>query len=193
MAEIIVKGLDELQRRLDTLPATMERKIMRGALSAGARVIRNKARTYIRDRSGKLARSLRVSSVARGGKVTARVVAGGRTRLGEVLYAMWVEYGTQPHYISVRESDKPVNPRLSARSGNIVRASMRTINRGALRFGNTFADAVHHPGSRPRPFMRPALDSSHGEAIKAVAEYVKTRLTDAGINSSSVAIELEGE
>jgi len=42
-----------------------------------------------------------------------------------------------------------------------------------------------HPGIRPKPFMRPAVDEKFDTAINAVAEYLRKRIpkemTKAGI------------
>lgn len=51
---------------------------------------------------------------------------------------------------------------------------------------------VTHPGMSPQPFMRPALDSEAGNAIKAAGEYVKKRLrTKHGIDTKDITIEVE--
>jgi len=51
---------------------------------------------------------------------------------------------------------------------------------------------VQHPGSRPKPFMRPALDGRAQDAVVAAAQYMKRRLaTKNGLDTSSVEIEAE--
>ena len=39
---------------------------------------------------------------------------------------------------------------------------------GALSFGGNFYKSVAHPGAKPHPFMRPALDTKWREAIEAI-------------------------
>lgn len=95
MSEVNVKGLRELQTFLDQLPAKVERNILRGALRAGANVIKPVAQGQIRHVSGELARSLKVRSNARGGTVTASVYT-------RVFYAPFLEYGTKPHEIKTK-------------------------------------------------------------------------------------------
>lgn len=182
-----VKGLSQLQRFLDTLPVKVERNIMRGAMRAGAKVVLPVAKAKIRNRSGETAASLRISTRARGSKVTARIVAGNSKNPN---VPIWLEYGTRAHLISVQDSEKPINRRASARAGRVIRASMTTINRNVLRIGNRFVGpTVSHPGARRFPFMRPALDAMASAAVTAIGEYIKKRLTKQGIDASAVIVE----
>lgn len=97
MSDLVhVKGLSELQKFLDQLPAKVEKNVLRGALRAGANVVRADAVGRIHSRSGVLAKSLKVGTKSRGSKVTAAV----RTK---VFYAKWVEYGTKPHVIKASD------------------------------------------------------------------------------------------
>lgn len=154
-----VKGLAELQRMLDTLPPKIERNIMRGAMRAGAAVIMRHAKAAVPVDAGLLRESLRVSARARGGQVTATVIAGGPS----TFYARFVEYGTKPHTITAK-------------------------NRKGLSVGGLFFKSVDHPGARPRPFMRPAMDTQAQAALVAVGEYVKMRLTKQGLDASGVEL-----
>lgn len=97
MTELVhVKGLAELQKFLDTLPPKIEKNIMRGALRAGANVVKTQAKANIHPVSGVLGKSLKVGTNTRG----ARVMAAVKTR---VFYARFVEYGTRPHTITARD------------------------------------------------------------------------------------------
>ena len=85
------------------------------------------------------------------GHVGAGVVASAE-------YARYVEEGTRPHII------RPVRARALAWGGD------RRLT-GSLRTGarpTSFARIVHHPGTRPKPFLRPA-------AVQALEEL---RMTD---------------
>lgn len=179
---VTIKGLSELQKFLDELPAKMERNVVRGGLRAGAKVVMDGAQslapvgepsaTVARrygGRSGALRDSIRIKTGARGGKVTASVVVGGKGKWGaDVFYARFVEYGTRPHWITSRKN-------------------------GALSIGGiAFAKAVHHPGARPQPFMRPALDTYSGAAVIAAAEYMRNRLaTKHGLDTADLSFEVE--
>ena len=63
MTDIKVKGLEELQKFLDQLPAKMEANVLRGSLRSGAKVIANAAKSNVTSVSGELAKSIRVSTV----------------------------------------------------------------------------------------------------------------------------------
>jgi hypothetical protein len=150
-------------------------------------VVKPAAQANIRSISGELARGLKVGTRVKRGTVTASLKAKGL----HGYIAMWVEFGTRPHYISVADEERPINRRLSARAGRIVRASMTTVNRIVLKIGATFVGpTVHHPGAKPHAFMRPALDAQAGAAVVAAAEYMKRRLaTKEGLDTSAVMIE----
>lgn len=175
-----IKGLSALQKFLDTLPAKVERNIMRGALRAAANVTRDQARNNIRSQSGELAAGLKVSTRARGGTVTASVRATGP----HDYIAKFVEFGTKPHLISVAMEERGVN----RRTGNAL--SMTTVNRRVLAIGGTFiGPTVKHPGAAPHPFMRPAADQTSVSGARAAAEYTKRRLaTKHGLDTSGVDI-----
>ncbi len=178
-----IKGLSELQRFLDELPAKIERNIMRGAMRAGAKdVLLPAVRQNIRSVSGELADSLTAGATARGGTVTGYV----RTRHYRRL---WVEYGTRPHYIQVKGAGR----RNYSELGVSVRTLNRMVERGSLVIGGQFVgSSVAHPGAQKKPFLRPALDTRGADAVVAVGEYVKKRLADKhGLDTADISIEAE--
>lgn len=198
MSEIRVKGLADLNKFLQQLPAKMEQNVMRGALRAGANVIKDEAKRLVpvsepnsqnRRRygfyAGTLRDSIRVSARVKDGRVTASVYAGGKTKSGAtVFYANWVEFGTAGHAIMAKQTN----------GKNAARRLNRSAKRGgSLRIGGQFVGSVvMHPGSRARPFMRPALDGKAQAAVLAAADYIKKRLAlKHGIDASSVEIRLE--
>ena len=150
MSDTNIKGLAELQAALYQLPAKIEANIMRGALRAGAKVIQKEAQSTAAfiDRSGALRDSIRVTTKLRSGTATAAVVAGPSKKDKRPFYGRFIEFGTKPHVIKAK-------------------------NGRALAIG--FA-SVHHPGIRPHPFMRPALDVAGVPAVEAVREYIRQRL-----------------
>lgn len=169
MSETTVKGLADLQRALDELPAKLEANIMRGALRAGTKVLATEAKRlapvgppstenqrFYGGRTGLLRDSIRIKTKMRRGRVTASVTAGGKTKDGgDPYYARFVEYGTAPHVITARR--------------------VRVLAIGV--------HSVQHPGAQKKPFMRPALDTMHVAAVEAVREYIRNRLaTKHGIN-----------
>lgn len=163
MADIHVTGLKELNEFLDTLPAKMQANVMRGALRAGMNVVKPVAAGGVHSVSGLLAAGLKVGTRVRGGTVTARLRATGV----HAYIASWVEFGTKAHPIPKR-------------------GVVGTI----LSIGGRFFKSVQHPGARPKPFLRPALDSQAQAAVVAAAEYMKRRLeTKHGLDTSGVKIE----
>jgi HK97 gp10 family phage protein len=189
MKTINVKGLADLQKFLDQLPAKMEANVIRGALRAGMKVVKNKAAINIDSQSGELASGLRIYTRLRDGVVRSVLATSGY----HGYIAMWVEYGTRPHLIKVRDDEKKINYRLSRKRGEKVLESMTTINRRVLQIGNNFVGPViSHPGAKPHPFLRPALDSEGQKAVIAAAEYIKMRLGKKhGLDTSDVVFEAE--
>jgi len=91
---------------------------------------------------------------------------------------LWLEYGTAPHLISVDDSQ---------RQGLSVRRVNDRVNAGSLVInGNFVGTTVHHPGARPHPFMRPALDTKEGEARAAAQSYINSRISRSGIRTDEV-------
>jgi HK97 gp10 family phage protein len=185
MANLVhVKGLAELQKFLDQFTPKMEANVMRGALRAGAGPVRASARLNINNVSGETAKSLRIRTDRRGSKVSASVYTRRFT-------ARFLEYGTAPHWISVRETDRPW--RLTRRGDRMLSVSTlnRMAKRGSLRIGGNFVGAsVEHPGAKPHPFLRPALDQQATAAVVAAGEYIKKRLANKhGLDTADITIE----
>jgi hypothetical protein len=163
--DLHITGLKELQTFLDQLAPKIERNVVRGALRAGAvkELLPETQANLLKEgavKTGQLIAGLKVGTRSKGGKVIAYVKAAGP----HAYIAKWIEYGVRAHNIA-------------AKTG------------GWLFFGGIFAKVVQHPGLRPRPFMRPALDRSGGAAVVAVAEYMKNRLaTKEGLDTSHVMI-----
>lgn len=158
MLETQINGLTELQKILDQLPVKVEKKILRGALRAGQKVVLDQAKASIHNVSGALADSLRISTrTGKDGKISVRVVAGNKT----AYYAHMVEFGTAKHLI------KP-------------KSSKSSKSRKSLLIAGMMREVVHHPGAKKKPFMRPAADAAAtdaSEAITAFKDYMATRIT----------------
>lgn len=156
-----VRGLSQLNAMLQQLPAKVERNVLRGALRAGAQPVLADAKATVPVDSGLLRDGLKISTTAKGGRVTARVRATGK----HAFIAAWMEYGVAAHQIAAGKG-------------------------GWLFFGGNYAKAVQHPGIQPRPFMRPALDSQAGPAVVAAGNYIKRRLsTKHGLDTADIEVE----
>lgn len=162
MAETVnVKGLSELYRVMDELTPKLERNVMRGGLRAGMKVVQPVAKQLARKASGVYADGLKIGTRSRGGTVTASLKATGP----HAYIGKWLEWGTRPHTITAREG-------------------------GALAIGGGFYKSVEHPGTKPYPHMRPALDTQATAAVVAVGEYIKLRLaTKHGLDTANIIIE----
>lgn len=160
---INVKGLSDLQKLLDELPAKMERNIMRGALRAGMNEVKPAAVRRIHSRTGQLAAGLKISSRARGGVVSASLRATGP----HAFIAHMLEFtGAAAHWI------KP------SKAGALVIGKSGQIR-----------EVVYHPGFLAMPFMRPALDEKAADAVVATGNYIKQRLKDKnGLDTSDISI-----
>lgn len=157
---INVKGLDKLYDFLQKLPVKIEKNIARGALRAGMNVIKPVAAANVHSVSGELAKGLKIGTNSRGGVVTCTLKAKGP----HGYIAKWIEYGTRPHTITARD-------------------------RAGLSFGGVFFQSVQHPGTKPRPFLRPALDSQAQAAVIAAANYMERRIAAGGIDTGDLLIE----
>lgn len=177
--DVHIKGGRELLELLQSMPAKFERNIMRAALRAGANVVKAEAKAGVPVQHGDLRRSVRVSVRTKGQTIIASVKAGSE----KAWYWRFVEYGTGPHWISVREGDRPWrNTRRGAKAFSI-RTLNRMAERGSLKIGENFVgSSVSHPGARAKPFMRPALDTKARAAVAAAVATVKARLANAGAN-----------
>jgi putative ABC transport system ATP-binding protein len=106
--------------------------------------------------------SFRISTRSSRGTVTAKVSVGSE----KAFYGRFVEFGTAAHMITAK-------------------------NRGQLLFfAGGFYRSVNHPGATPRPFMRPAFDSKHPQALQAFANKVRQVLaTKHGIDVPAPLLE----
>lgn len=148
MSDTKVKGLAELKAALAQLPEKIERNVMRGAIRAGLKATAQRAEQNIRSVSGELASSVRVGTKVKNGQVIGTVTAGVSKKNKRPYYAHMVEFGTQAHIIK-------------ARRGKLLAIGVAK---------------VEHPGAKPRPFMRPALDATQAQVVEGVREYIRTRL-----------------
>jgi hypothetical protein len=178
-----LKGGPELMAFLETLPEKLARNVLRGALRAAAQEVAPEAKALAIDSQVKEA--VGVSTGTRPGLVYSKV----RLKGPGSYKGLWLEWGTLPHLISIRDD---VRPTTKTRNGSVrwsVKAVNKAVKRGSLEINGKFVGAVvHHPGARPHPFMRPALDAKAEQAIAAAANYIKSRLTAQGLNAPDVSI-----
>lgn len=162
MLDVKIRGMAELGKLLDELPAKIERNIVRSALRAGAKVIQAEARQNVPVRTGALRDSIRVSVRLVAGKPLATIKAGGKT----AAHAHFVEFGTAAHFIAAKDAK-------------------------SLFIAGLLRDGADHPGARMQPFMRPALDGAAQAAVMAFGQQIKKRLTKQGLDTADIDLEAE--
>lgn len=156
------RALDDL---LQTLPAKMERNVVRSGLRAGAKVFLDEVKQNIPVRQGFLRASARITTKNnKDGSASASVKVGNHL----AFYANMVEFGTRPHVILARPG-------------------------GSMNVNGAEVKSVQHPGIAPRPFMRPAAEAKFTEAIAAVQAKIRERLAKQGLNVPDPALPGEGE
>jgi len=170
--QLNIVGGKELAEFLKTLPAKLERNVMRGALRAGAKVIADEAKANVPTRMGALKKSIRVSSRLKKGEITASAKAGNK----KVFYAGWVEFGTAPHKIVASNVASKMFLRFIAKDGNVVKTK-----------------SVNHTGAVSKPFMRPALDTKAAQSVQEAGRYIKQRMTKEGLDAPDITVSEQEE
>jgi phage gpG-like protein len=165
MAEMI-QGYASLQRRIAAIKGPVLGKSIMQTL---AMATRNEAGNLVPHKTRNLARSIHVAEVT---DTTARVVASAN-------YAAAVEFGSKAHII------RPTAARIAAGKNFLAWASssskgIRLTGRPSSAKGNVtgwaYAAIVHHPGTRPHPFLRPGAEkaiTSAGLLDRVVAAWNK--------------------
>jgi HK97 gp10 family phage protein len=176
------KGGSAVRSFIAGLPAEIEGKLLRGAARAAATVVADEAKS--RTHSSRVRGAIRVATSAQEGRIVAKVQVKGP---GAYL-APWEEYGTRPHLISVDESQ-----RHGMSIGRINKLASEPGQNHSLVIGGKFVGkTVMHPGAKPHPFLRPALDTKEGEAIEAAQAYIDARITPGGITGDQVEGDDDG-
>lgn len=141
-----LSGFRELDQKLGQLGEEVARRIVFQAVREGADLIRDEARARVPKDSGVTARNIRTRMSRRSkGAVEARI---GTTK--RAWYARLVEHGTAPHKITAKHAK--------------VLANKAT--------GRFFGKTVKHPGTAPRPFLRPALEARADQAIVKIGRAI---------------------
>lgn len=147
----LLTGDKDLLRRLKALEdGVADRRI----LTEFGQLAVQFAKDDVPRKTGNLGRTIRVASVDPR-RQSVQVVAGGSRNVG---YAGWVEFGTRAHTI------RPRRRKVLAWGG--ARRLSGTLRSGAR--ATNFATIVHHPGTRPKPYLVPG-------AKKALAQVDKSR------------------
>lgn len=167
-----LKGLSDVQRHIRQLPAKVEKKVLRGAARAAGKVVMDEAGARVT--SEEVREGLTMNTQSEPGRVVVKItVKSGWARS----VANWLEYGTDPHFISVSDAD---------RQGMSVRRVNERTKAGTLVIGGQpVGGTVHHPGARPHPFLRVSLDLKEADAIAAAQSFINSRVGPGGITGES--------
>lgn len=166
----ILRGKAEVRSYINGLPGAIN-KLLLGGARAGAKVIAEEAKD--RSISSEVRDAIKVAAQVQDGRVVGKVQVKGPG----AYIAPWLEYGTRPHLISVDDSQRRG---MSIRTIN-RRANDQGGNHSLVIGGNFVGSTVMHPGARPHPFLRPALDIKEGEALAAAQSYINARIKPSGI------------
>lgn len=174
MSETVkVTGLQELNRKLARLADDVQRKYLRGAVGAGARIFRDAAKRNAPVGTGKLQRSiiskwipeasslhrqLFLVTVKRGKHFRGKVKTDkkGRERITksyDAYYWTWIEFGHTTRLSGQKRTRAQIRKSL-----DVYKATGRFVP--------------------PRPFLRPAFESNKSAAIEAVRVELAKRIAE---------------
>ncbi len=151
-------------------------KLLRGSARAGGGVIAEEAK--LRTASDDVRDGIIVRTKSEDRRIVVRVTVKPGWAYSR---ALWEEYGTSPHFISVDDSQ---------REGQGIRRINATVGEtkgdGPLVIGGKFVGkTVFHPGAQPHPFLRVSLDTKEREAIQAAQGYLNARISRGDIADMS--------
>jgi hypothetical protein len=174
---VTVTGKAAVHAYIGGIPAKMQ-GVLKGAAKAGAQVFAENIKELTP--SQEVRDNLRVTTKTKDGTASARV--GLKTKWASSV-ATWLEYDTSPHFISVDDSQR------EGRSvGRINRLGKENGGKGSLVIGGKFVGAtVFHPGARPFPAFRPAMDFNQVEAVEAAQNYINRAVSRGRISEGGAA------
>ena len=145
---IKIEGVKSIQRKLESLPEKLQKSAEQAVLRAGSKAILNAAKSHVQVDTGNLKKSLGVKvSMKRG----AKFIGAGRA------------------YIGPRTGFAHPSGRKSGRKGRTEKVINADEYSWYLESGT--------PHMAARPFIRPAIDSSKGEILNAMAAGLDKHLT----------------
>lgn len=155
-----IQGLADLERRMRQLGPKLAKNALRSAVNAGAQVIKKEAQARAPENTGKLkkkaiyvTRSREESSDSKQTyKVAVRMGRKEQKKGRDAYYWWWVEFGTKAH---------------------LIKAKISKVLSGG---GETFGREMHHPGTKPRPFLAPAFEAKKMQALERIKQKLKQRL-----------------
>ena len=157
---IYVEGLDELLRKMDRLPAEVQRECFRAMQSTSLDIIAD-AKTNLRVNGSVVTGNLRASGKVQ--KVDDKTLdVGFFSSDSDKGYARYVEYGRRP-------GKMPPPDILEAWAYKKYRLS----HKDARSMAWALARSIAKKGTKARPFFEPAVDSGWRKMIDKIAKIVK--------------------
>lgn len=138
-----LQGEKQLARRLHRLPERVEKRVQKKMLRAGAGAVVKAARTRVSRRHGHLRKSLGIKVARR--TDPAMVLIGARTKYKVVVDGQKVQPANYLHLVELGTAPHDIETTWRSRAPRTIR----------------------HPGARAQPFLRPALNASRSEVLKA--------------------------
>ena len=158
---IYVEGLDELLRKMDSLPAEMQRKCFKAMQSASLDIIAD-AKSNLRVNGSVVTGNLRASGKVQ--KVDEKTLDVGffSSDVENKGYARYVEYGRKP-------GKMPPPDILEAWAYKKFRLSHKDARSAAW----ALARSIAKKGTKARPYFEPAVESGWRKMIDKIAKIVK--------------------
>lgn len=120
-------------------------------LHAGAKIILDEIKRRVSDLSGNLKDVIIQVTL----KEAAREVSVGiGPKKGKGWYWNWLEYGVDPHTVKRKKGHQ----------------AMEVV------YQQEFRASMEHPGSTPKPFVRPAFDATYERALAKIGQVLGQRL-----------------
>jgi hypothetical protein len=173
-----IKGRSAVSAFLARSPEQLVDRVLRGAARAGGKVIADSAKD--RSVSDDVANAIIVKLKREDHRIIVRITVRPGWMMAR---AIWLEHGTAPHFITVADDQRKglsiarINDKVGEARGD-----------GSLVIGGKFVGTtVFHPGARPFPFLRPALDLSRDDAVRAAQQYINARVRPSGITGAEDA------
>ena len=158
---IYVEGLDELLRKMDSLPAEVQRKCFKAMQSASLDIIAD-AKGNLRTNGSVVTGNLRASGKVQ--KVDEKTLDVGffSSDVENKGYARYVEYGRKP-------GKMPPPDILEAWAYKKFRLSHKDARSAAW----ALARSIAKKGTKARPYFEPAVESGWRKMIDKIAKIVK--------------------
>lgn len=168
-------GRREVSAYIAGIEDKLLKRVLVGAARAGGKVVAEEAGLRTNSKEVRDAIIVRVKSEDQ--RVVVRVTVKEGWAFSR---ALWEEYGTSPHFISVDDSQR------EGRGIQRINTQLREAdNDTSLVIGGKFVGkTVFHPGAQPNPFLRPAIDIKQRDALQAAQSHINSRVTRRGIVSS---------